>query len=633
MDLTCESKMSDSGRMHFPVHGNGLLEGLRPGQARLLVAIIALLCILYVAFALTPSSYSLAYEYLGLAPQQPLLGSARHVRTDEWMVFTPYIQIAVNNDFGQVNAHSAYHESLRTFQALPLRDWGLLFKPYHWAFFVLPAANAYSFFFMFMAMAFLVGWAMLLRQLRLPALAAVLLSTTLFFAPFVQVWWTSNAGAFALAPWAALAWLGIGNRWLRIAASAYALAAWLIAVSYPPFIISSVLAMAVLVLACRRDAITLARLFDAVAAGALALAVFVGYFHDVIPIVRNTVYPGQRQSAGGEVGPISLLAHFFPNLMTYRFVPLPLFKASNDCEIAVLGSLLPLFTLVLADPARLRGWIRTQRSTLLILATGLLLVACWIFLPVPLWVGQLTGLSMVPPSRALLAFGLLLNIGCAMILVHCGVRLERWRLLLLAALLVAGSLAKFLFGEGRYSRLHSVADALPYLCLAGLALAARRPQLSRHATSLVLGAAALANLLGNGLFNPVQPAGPIFAMDRAAVLQSLHERGARNNTEGVLVAPGGFGGLLPGIGIAAVNHVLYLPRMEYFRRYFPDLPDAQFNDTFNRYHHITVAADGDVPYPLQGDLVQLPAKVLLAAPGKACDRPAAQGCAAASLEP
>lgn len=83
-------------------------------------------------------------------------------------MFTPYIQIAVNNDFGQFNAHSPYHESLRTFQALPLLDWGLLFKPYHWAFFVLPAANAYSFFFMFMAMAFLSGWALFLRQLRMP---------------------------------------------------------------------------------------------------------------------------------------------------------------------------------------------------------------------------------------------------------------------------------------------------------------------------------------------------------------------------------------------------------------------------------------------------------------------------------
>lgn len=611
--------MSDSGRTPFPAHDVSLPGGLLPGQKRVLAGIVALLCILYVAFALTPSSYSLAYEYLGLAPQNPVLGSARMIRSDEWIVFTPYIQIAVNNDFGQFNAHSPYHESLRTFQALPLLDWGLLFKPYHWAFFVLPAANAYSFFFMFMAMAFLSGWALFLRQLRMPAPAAVLVSATLYFAPFVQVWWTSNAGAFALAPWAAVAWLGIGNRWLRILASAYALAVWVIAVSYPPFIISSLLAMAVLVLAFRRDSLTLPRLIDACIAGALALAVFIGYFHDIIPIVRNTVYPGQRQSAGGGVGLTSLFAHVFPNLMTYRFAPLPMFKASNECEIAVLGSLLPLFTLVLADGARLREWARSHRGSVLALAVGILLIACWIFLPVPVLVGRLTGLSMVPPARALLAFGLLLNIGCAMLLVRCGVRLERRRLLLLAALLMAGSMAKFLFGEGQFSRLHSAADALPYVCLIGLAIAARRPRLTVHAASLVLATAALANLLGNGLFNPVQPAGPIFAMDRAAVLEALQTQGARKNADGVLVAPGAYGGLLAGLGIPAVNHVLYLPQMEYFSRYFPGMPGDEFNFTFNRYHHVAVTANGDTPRVLQGDQVEVPAKVLLAPPSRPAD--------------
>ena len=395
-----------------------------------------------------------------------------------------------------------------------------------------------------------------------------------------------------------MAWLGIGHRALRIVASAYALAAWLIAVSYPPFIISSVLALAVLVLAVRRDAITVVRLVDAAIAGAIALAVFVGYFHDIIPIVRNTVYPGQRQSAGGGVGLTSLLAHLFPNLMTYRFAPLPLFKASNDCEIAVLGSLLPLFTLVLADGARLREWAKSHRSSLLILAAGLLFIACWIFLPVPAVVGKLTTLSMVPP-RALLAFGLLLNIACAMILVHCGVRLQRWRLLLLAALLMVGSLAKFLFGEGQFSRLHSTADAIPYLCLAGWPLlpaaqsCRRMPPawswLPPHwptcwATACSIRCSRPARSSRWTALPSCTPAGPRLGH---------HDRRRAGGSRRVR-------GLLPGVGIPAVNHVLYLPQMDYFRRYFPSMSDDDFNFTFNRYHHITVAPDGDAPRVLQG---------------------------------
>jgi len=593
----------------------GLLDGLDSRQARLCLGIVAVLCLLYVAFALTPSSYAMASQYLGLAPIEPLLGKARGIRMDEWMVYTPYVQIAVANDFGATNAFSPYHETLRSFQALPLLDWGLLFKPYHWAFFILPPANAYSFFFMFMAMAFLCGWALFLRQLRVPPLAAVLVALTLYFSPYVQVWWTTNWGAFALAPWVAVAWLRIDNRWLRILASAYALVVWLLAVAYPPFIISALLAMGVLVLAFRRDALTVARLLDAAVAGGLALLAFLGYFHEAIEIVRNTVYPGQRESAGGGVSPVALLTHGFPNLMTRGFYPLPAFEPSNACEIAVFSSLLPLFTAVLADWTQVLRWARGHRLSLALLAAGIALVACWIFLPVPLRIGQLTGLSMVPPTRALLALGLLLNIGCAIVLVRGGVRLGRGRLLLLAALLLAGCLLKFAFGQGSFSRLHATADAWPLLCVGVLAFAARRPRFAAHPVALVLAVAALGNVLTNGLFNPVQSARPIFDMDRGAVLASMQERGARQAADGALVVEGRYGALLSGVGIPAVNHTLYFPQLAYFRARFPDMPEDRFNTTFNRYHHVMVS-DVAEPRSMYADLVEVPAAAMLAAPAQ-----------------
>lgn len=593
----------------------GLLDGLDSRQARLCLGIVAVLCLLYVAFALTPSSYAMAGQYLGLAPIEPLLGKARGIRMDEWMVYTPYVQIAVANDFGATNAFSPYHETLRSFQALPLLDWGLLFKPYHWAFFILPPANAYSFFFMFMAMAFLCGWALFLRQLRVPPLAAVLVALTLYFSPYVQVWWTTNWGAFALAPWVAVAWLRIDNRWLRILASAYALVVWLLAVAYPPFIISALLAMGVLVLAFRRDALTVARLLDAAVAGGLALLAFLGYFHEAIEIVRNTVYPGQRESAGGGVSPVALLTHGFPNLMTRGFYPLPAFEPSNACEIAVFSSLLPLFTAVLADWTQVLRWARGHRLSLGVLAAGIALVACWIFLPVPLRIGQLTGLSMVPPTRALLALGLLLNIGCAIVLVRGGVRLGRGRLLLLAALLLAGCLLKFAFGQGSFSRLHATADAWPLLCVGVLAFAARRPRFAAHPVALVLAVAALGNVLTNGLFNPVQSARPIFDMDRSAVLASMQARGARQAADGALVVEGRYGALLSGVGIPAVNHTLYFPQLAYFRARFPDMPADRFNTMFNRYHHVMVS-DVAEPRSMYADLVEVPAAAMLAAPAQ-----------------
>jgi hypothetical protein len=50
------------------------------------------------------------------------------VRGDESSVLTPYFQIAVQNGLGERNATSPYHESLRSFYALPTKDWSIIFK-------------------------------------------------------------------------------------------------------------------------------------------------------------------------------------------------------------------------------------------------------------------------------------------------------------------------------------------------------------------------------------------------------------------------------------------------------------------------------------------------------------------------
>ena len=76
------------------------------GTARIffLAALYLLGCLAYTALALTPSSYGKALELLGLDPHQGLiLGTARAIRSDEWMGMTPYFQIAVANQFGSIN--------------------------------------------------------------------------------------------------------------------------------------------------------------------------------------------------------------------------------------------------------------------------------------------------------------------------------------------------------------------------------------------------------------------------------------------------------------------------------------------------------------------------------------------------
>lgn len=590
------------------------------GSASDWLALVALIGFaLYVWFALTPSSYAIAFDALGMQREGLVLGTPRSIRSDEWMVYTPYVQIAVANGLGPINELSPYHESLRSFQALPILDWAMVFKPYHWGFLVLPAANAYSFFFALMAFAFITGWALFLRQLRVPPTAALIVSATLFFSPFVQVWWSSNAGVFALGPWVAVAWLHFERRWLRIAMSAYALTVWMLSNAYPPFLYSTGVAMGVLIFALRRDKLTWARLFDATAAGTIALSIFIGYFHDLIDVMQNTVYPGRRQSLGGGTEWAKLVAHLSPGLTTRGYEPLTAFRNTNACEIAVLSSLLPLYT-TLVDRQRLARWADQNQATIAIFVAGLMFFTAWIFLPVSAMLAKLTGLFMVPPARALLGLGLLVNIGCAFLIANCGTRVTPKRLAVLLIATLAATALKLAFSTEGAHDTFSYPDLVPYACLLIIAPGAYMPGLRTRATGLVLAAALVGNMLAYGGFNPVQSAKPIFAMDKERVEKTLSQHGAEKSADGIVVAPGHYGALLAGIGIPAVNHVLYHPELGFFRHHFPQLPKDQFNLIFNRYAHVSVGA-GTNPQIIAPDHIQIPANVILGrAPPLATDK-------------
>lgn len=571
-----------------------------------------LLCLLYVAFAITPSSYALAFQMLGLEPQGLLLGKPRAIRSDEWIVLTPYYQIAVNNGLGSINELSPYRETLRSFQALPILDWGMIFKPYHWGFLILPAANAFSLYFLLMTLSFLGGWAIFFRLLRLPIWSSLLLAATLYFSPMIQAWWTSNAGVFALAPWVMIAWIQISHRLLRVVACAYALLVWMLSCAYPPFLYAIGFAMAVLVICFRMDTLRWARVADGIVACAIALPLFIEYFDELIEIMQATVYPGQRISTAGGLGWPKLFAHFFPSITTRVFEPLASIPNSNASEITVLSSLLPLYAICLLNYQALARVIRNRPfKSALLLGCSLFLVS-WVLFYMPPIIAKLSGLSMVPPNRAVLGLGLLLNVVSVLALAKAGVVCNTPRLLLLLLLTLAGTAGKLTLATDGFDKLYSSIDAIPYFCLLAIAGYHWRHRANPGAFSLstIMTLGLAGNLLAYGLFNPVQSAYPIFAHDKALVSERLAERGAQWTPDGAMVVPGHYGALLAGIGLPTINHVLYYPQLDYFRARFPSLDAKTFNDTFNRYAHISVGNDIDTPVLLSADHVQLPMSAL-----------------------
>ena len=243
------------------------------------------------------------------------------------------------------------------------------------------------------------------------------------------------------------------------------------------------------------------------------------------------------------------------------------------------------------------------------LVAGIGFMVAWCFLPLPAAVGKYTGLFMVPPGRALLALGLMLNVAAAIMLLRGGVVLTPVRFIALAAMIIGGALGKLAYGHDGWHGLYGAMDLVPFAGLLVLVLVPRCFRQAGNRLLAVLAVATLANVATYGLFNPVQSARPIFSLDTARIRQTMLDRGAQVAPDGTMMVPGHYGALLTGAGLPTINHVLYHPELSFFRKHFPDLPADEFNTVFNRYAHVVV--EGDKPVVMQADLIRVPARAFL----------------------
>ncbi len=576
-----------------------------------LVVLIFGIALLYVALALTPSHYAVGLKILGV-DAAPLFGKARPIRSDEWIVMTPFFQIAVLGDFSTTNTISPYHEALKSFYALPILDWSLIFKPQLWGFWVLPPAYAYSLYFATLWVSFLTGYTILLRQLGASLWIAAAGSVALYSSHLVQVWWTTHGPTFDLAPWPLVVLLLPMRPIFKAPLLFWASSVWIFGFVYPPFIIPAGFALGVLLLAFRRDVITTGTIIaGAVAMIGLAL-VFLSYFGDLIDIMAGTVYPGQRFVGGGGVGEAKVLAHLLPYFTTVKFSPL--LGASNECEVAVVSTLLPLTLLFFTQYKSVIAYARSNVLSIMIAGIGLAMMLAWMILPVPAQLGHLLLWSQVQPPRMAWGFGLLLTLSAVAIasrlqFILSWPRFVGFALTLLAAWLASKVGFTAIWSQAYDGPVEALSEswfdwiAIVPFGIAAL-LAARYTAIRRDPAPVLFASAAITGLVTFGTFNPLQPAHLIFNVPDTPLQQQLRTE-VQESPNGWTIVPGMYGALLNGAGIPAINHTLMAPELDFFRRVFPDLPADQFNQTFNRYAHI-VPQEGAEPYSPYPDVAVVP---------------------------
>lgn len=554
--------------------------------------------VIYVGNTWSPSSYKLALRKFEVEKTGLVIGRPRPIRSDEWTVATPLTQATVNNQFSRYNETSPYHEDLRTFLSMPIADWGLIFKPDMWLYRLVNPAYAFSFHHYVIFALFVIGYALLFNLIIQNQLHAWLLSFILFFTGYVQYWWTILGPGFALFPWLIVILEWKINPLLKFSLFYWTATSWILAIFYPPLTISLAFVGFVTILAFRPQWFQKKILVPLVIASLLAVGTAVLYLHDYLIATITTIYPGQRLSGGGETELNQWISQFFPVAQIHNHESL---IGRNICEISTVGT---FYTLAVFSLLNYSKWqeIRSRSLTriVLILTGSILATWAWMFLPLPSWVGAPLLWNRIPSVRLFFAAGLLLLILVIFLSQTLGVRFSPARVAVFCGVTIAAwAYYKPFRSEPGFL------DLLILLPVLGLSIFHHRLAIARQSTGLLV-SALLVGFVAFGSFNPVQSAWLIFNRPQTNVTRMLDAQSKSHPNQFVVVEDGQFpGAVLNGWGYRSISHVLPTPQLDFFRQLFPELPEAELNQIFNRYARIVLTKDRQ-PKLLYADAVSVP---------------------------
>lgn len=562
----------------------------------------------YVSHAWSPSSYGHVLQLAGAQDTGVVWGEPRPIRSDEWSVTTPLTQATVNNGLQRYNATSYYNEDLRGNYGMPIRDWGMWFKPALWGYLFLPPATAFSLSY-FVAMAiFLVGYARLFGLLGLRGPHAYLLSVSLYFCGVVQFYWNSNASLFAFFPWVIVALCAEQPAWRRWLLLYWVSVCWLLGNFYPPIFISMAFVGLGLLVACRPALLQPRSALPIVLVTLLACGTAVLYLWDYLLLTIQTLYPGQRTSAAGYYPRFILLTQIWPaELFDNRFKESVDF--TNVTGIGTVGLYSTAAALCFVQWSRWRSLLAEHRRASFALVLAWLATVLWMVAPVPAWIGRLLLWDRVPPERMVYASGVLLVLVVVHLVRVLGMRMDWRKMAIYFALIAAGGLlfeywTRPLAGEWKHGMDWLVAPLMVSGWLIG-----KRLRVSDATTVFAVGA--LCGVLVFGRFNPLQSAEPIFNRPPNLLTQTLQ---ANLGPDGVLAVQrdGVIGATFNGLGFKSVSHLAVTPPMALWEEKLGPL-STQEQFAFNRYAHVRTIAE-ERPRQVANDQVGVPASAFRAQP-------------------
>lgn len=496
---------------------------------------------------------------------KPLLGYGKGIRADEFNVHTPLILHQLNARDPLALESIAGPSSTILIANAPARHWSMLFRPQFWAFFLLPRDYAFAVYWQWKMLLLLGGTFAAFRLLVGSPTLAIFGSLWYFISAYTQ-WaysWPSllpeSIGLACLIFVAAVKLIEAGGMRETVL---YGFVFVLLCVdfglcAYPPFQIplayASIGMFAAWMAAGGRwlDWPKAGRISVALAAVALIMGGFYWDIRDVVQIVRQTLYPGNRSFAGGGV-PWAVLASGFADPLKFENdVPRTFLNICEGSGYLWFGPLTVLFR-------------RPTKSGVVLLGLFAFLLA-WMVLPIPAAFGKPFLLDMVQGVRVTPSLGLV-NIALVLLFLRES-RVPQWTPAGIALLITgctAGLAVLLLLMDASLDGFFGMRGLLACALLGGVTMAAMAAGLRRVFAILVLAPLIWANLL----INPLTRGLPAYEQSQLARYIREHppEPGRWLIFTDDWAVPQYFGAL----GIEVFNSFQYVPYLDDWRLFDPD---------------------------------------------------------------
>lgn len=347
-----------------------------------------------------------------------LFGENRSIRSDEWLVGTPWIASQEKQNYPEINQSIGLGQNL-TLAGVPVKNIFIFFRPHNWGYLFLNFESAFAFYWWFNAFLLIVAVYFVSMFLFNDIYLSVFISLISFFTPFFQWWGSFGIFAYGFLIFFLLLKILNFNNIRKLLFDVFFLAYFFVCFAlqtYPPFQVPIVLFFIFLTIGYLfnnkklikngRLKFILTGLFISII---IAVSVVFFYFYnykDLFNIVSNTVYPGKRSVINERMLLPFLLDGFYNIQLLDEVKTVPVILNQNQSEassfLLITVLLIPVFIIDFLIKLLKRKKTDFVYLSLIIYQLFLLI---WCFFGFSDFIAKLTLMNFSSPNRSIIGFG------------------------------------------------------------------------------------------------------------------------------------------------------------------------------------------------------------------------------------